>query len=34
MAKATWAGKTIAESNSTVEVEGNQYFPAEAVAGP
>jgi uncharacterized protein (DUF427 family) len=32
MAKATWAGKTIAESNSTVEVEGNQYFPAEAVA--
>jgi uncharacterized protein (DUF427 family) len=32
MAKATWAGKTIAESNSTVEVEGNQYFPVEAVA--
>ncbi len=27
MAKATWAGKTIADSNSTVEVEGNQYFP-------
>ena len=31
MAKATWAGKTIADSNSTVVVEGNQYFPAEAV---
>jgi uncharacterized protein (DUF427 family) len=31
MAKATWAGKKIAESNATVEVEGNQYFPAEAV---
>jgi len=30
MAKATWAGKTIADSNSTVVVEGNQYFP-EAV---
>jgi uncharacterized protein (DUF427 family) len=32
MAKATWAGKTIAESNATVEVEGNQYFPLESVA--
>jgi uncharacterized protein (DUF427 family) len=32
MAKAIWAGKTIAESASTVEVEGNQYFPPEAVA--
>jgi uncharacterized protein (DUF427 family) len=31
MAKATWAGKTIADSNSTVVVEGNQYFPPEAV---
>src|ERR1700732_3832688 len=31
MAKATWGGKTIADSNSTVVVEGNQYFPAEAV---
>jgi uncharacterized protein (DUF427 family) len=31
MAKATWAGKTIADSNSTVVVEGNQYFPREAV---
>lgn len=31
MAKATWAGKTIAESNATVDVEGNQYFPLESV---
>jgi uncharacterized protein (DUF427 family) len=31
MAKATWAGKTIADSKSTVVVEGNQYFPPEAV---
>jgi uncharacterized protein (DUF427 family) len=31
MAKATWAGKVIADSKNTVEVEGNQYFPADAV---
>jgi len=31
MAKATWAGKTIAESNATKVVEGNQYFPLESV---
>ncbi len=31
MAKATWGGKTIAESDATVVVEGNQYFPLEAV---
>ena len=31
MAKATWSGKTIAESNATVVVEGNQYFPPSAV---
>ena len=31
MAKATWNGMVIAESNATVEVEGNQYFPAESV---
>jgi uncharacterized protein (DUF427 family) len=31
MAKATWAGKTIAESKDTVVVEGNQYFPADSV---
>ena len=31
MAKAFWAGKLIAESDGCVVVEGNQYFPAEAV---
>jgi uncharacterized protein (DUF427 family) len=31
MAKAFWAGKLIAESNACVVVEGNQYFPADAV---
>ena len=31
MAKATWNGKTIAESNETVIVEGNHYFPAGSV---
>jgi uncharacterized protein (DUF427 family) len=31
MAKAIWGGKTIAESNTTVVVEGNQYFPPDAV---
>lgn len=31
MAKASWNGAVIAESNDTVEVEGNQYFPIEAV---
>jgi len=31
MAKATWGGKVIAESDRCVVVEGNQYFPADAV---
>jgi uncharacterized protein (DUF427 family) len=31
MAKATWGGTTIAESNATIVVEGNQYFPPDAV---
>ena len=31
MAKASWGGKTIAESSATVVVEGNQYFPSAAV---
>jgi uncharacterized protein (DUF427 family) len=31
MAKATWGGSLIAESNKTVEVEGNQYFPLDSV---
>jgi uncharacterized protein (DUF427 family) len=31
MPKATWEGKTIAESDNCVVVEGNQYFPQESV---
>jgi uncharacterized protein (DUF427 family) len=31
MAKASWGGKVIAESSTTVVVEGNQYFPPESV---
>lgn len=31
MTKATWNGVTIAESDATVMVEGNHYFPREAV---
>jgi uncharacterized protein (DUF427 family) len=31
MPKAIWGGKVIAESDACVVVEGNQYFPAEAV---
>ncbi len=29
--KAVWEGNVIAESNSTVVVEGNHYFPPESV---
>lgn len=29
--KATWNGATIAESDDTVVVEGNHYFPAETI---
>jgi uncharacterized protein (DUF427 family) len=29
--KAVWNGATLAESERTVEVEGNQYFPAESI---
>ncbi|HEX6158789.1 MAG TPA: DUF427 domain-containing protein [Thermoanaerobaculia bacterium] len=29
--KATWNGTTIAESDDTVVVEGNHYFPLESV---
>ena len=29
--KAIWNGTVIAESNDTVVVEGNHYFPAESV---
>ena len=30
--KAIWNGKTIAESNDTVVVEGNHYFPPDTIA--
>ena len=29
--KATWNGQTIAESDQTVQVEGNEYFPPGSV---
>jgi uncharacterized protein (DUF427 family) len=29
--KAIWNGRVIAESDDTVVVEGNHYFPAESV---
>ena len=29
--KATWHGATLAESNDTVVVEGNHYFPASSI---
>ena len=29
--KATWNGEVIAESNDTVVVEGNHYFPRSSV---
>lgn len=32
MVKAVWNGKTIAQSDDTLVVEGNHYFPADAVA--
>lgn len=31
MVKATWNGEVIAESNDTVLLEGNHYFPRDAV---
>jgi uncharacterized protein (DUF427 family) len=31
MAKAIWENTVLAESDRTVEIEGNQYFPPEAV---
>jgi uncharacterized protein (DUF427 family) len=31
MKKAIWNGKTIAESDQTIIVEGNHYFPPESV---
>jgi len=29
--KATWNGKVIAESNDTVVIEGNHYFPENSI---
>ncbi|HEX8339179.1 MAG TPA: DUF427 domain-containing protein [Pyrinomonadaceae bacterium] len=29
--KATWRGAVLAESDDTVVVEGNHYFPAESI---
>lgn len=31
MARATWHGQVIAESDETVVVEGNHYFPPDSV---
>ena len=31
MFRAIWNGQVLAESDDTVVVEGNQYFPAESV---
>ena len=31
MPKATWKGATLAESDATIVVEGNHYFPAESI---
>jgi uncharacterized protein (DUF427 family) len=31
MAKATWGGVTLAESDETVVIEGNHYFPVDSV---
>ena len=31
MTKAIWDGAVLAESDKTIEVEGNQYFPPEAI---
>lgn len=29
--KAVWNGQVIAESDDTIVIEGNHYFPAEAI---
>lgn len=31
MPKAIWNGKVIAQSNQTVMIEGNHYFPRESI---
>ena len=32
MAKATWGGVVLAESDETIVVEGNHYFPRNSIA--
>ena len=29
--KAVWNGKIVAESDNTIVVEGNQYFPSDSI---
>ena len=29
--KATWRGKVLAESDETIVIEGNQYFPPDSI---
>lgn len=31
MARAVWNGQVIAESDKTVQVEGNHYFPVDSI---
>jgi uncharacterized protein (DUF427 family) len=31
VAKAVWQGAVVAESDKTIEVEGNRYFPPDAI---
>jgi uncharacterized protein (DUF427 family) len=31
MAKASWNGQVLAESDATIVVEGNHYFPPDAI---
>ncbi len=31
MPKATWNGEVVAESDETIVVEGNHYFPADSI---
>lgn len=31
MSKATWNGAVLAESNDTIVVEGNNYFPPDSI---
>lgn len=31
MSEAAWQGAVLAQSDKTIEIEGNQYFPPESV---